>query len=276
MAYRSSFHILGICLLVSGAFLALTSHFVLSFVPFTALGISTIILAAISFALARGQPRVPPEISSMLLEAGLDNTAALIEELGIGSKAVYLPSPLAGGSPRAFLAVSPRDSPRIERALPNRLIVRYGRRPDEMGILVTTLGTAAVRRFAHLGLEGTDIEGSLSSVMTGSTDLAEGVRVVQEGPAVNVEVRGPKLDHRRMKIFENIGSPIASVVASVVAECTGSPVTITGEEAGGGKHVVRLNVGAGATGVKEAGAKSAEAAEPSTLQEAAIPPIEAQ
>ncbi len=271
MAHRSSFYLLGLCLLVAGMFLAFTSHFVLSFVPFTALGISTVILAAISFALARGQPRVPPEISSMLLEAGLDNTAALIEELGIGSKAVYLPSSLAGGSPRAFLAVSPREIPKIEKALPNRLIVRYGRKPEEMGILVTTLGTTAVRRFAHLGLEGTDLEGSLSSVMTGSTELAEGVRVVQDGSTVNVEVRSPKLDHKRMKIFENIGSPIASVVASVAAECTGSPVTITGEEAGGGKHLVRLSVKAGA------GASTPEAGpEEAPSSQAVIPPIEAQ
>ena len=241
MQARSPFTLLGLCLLVIGLLLALTSYLILHFMPFTALGASTLILAAVSLALGRGQPRVPPEISGMLLDSGLENTASLIEELGLASKAVYLPSSLAGGKPRALLPLSPNEKPIPEKALPNRLVVRYGPRPTDMGILITTLGSVAVQRFGPL-TPGGDLEGAISSILVGPADLADGLKVVEKGNAITVEVTNPRIEHDNMKVFENIGTPLASVVASATAETKGMPVQILREERQGNKWIVELNL----------------------------------
>jgi len=240
-ATASPFYMLGASLLIGGSLLAATSYLILHYVPLTALGVSTVILAAVSFALGRGQPRIPPEISSMLLDSGLENTAAIIEELGISSKAVYLPSSMAGGKPRALLPISPSAQPgtTIQR-LPNRLIVRYGQGAEEMGLLVNTLGSATADRFGLESLQGGDIEGVLSSVLTGATDLADSVKVGQSGQLITVEVINPRIEHRNLKVFENIGSPLASIVASVISEMTGGPVTINSESRSRNKLVVEL------------------------------------
>lgn len=237
----STFQMLGAILLIAGSLLAATSYFILRYTPLTALGLSTVILAAVSFALGKGQPKIPPEISSMLLDSGLENTAAIMEELGIGSKAVYLPSGMAGGKPRALLPLSSSAQPgaAIPR-LPNRLIVRYGQGTEEMGLLVNTLGSAVVDRFGPENLHGGDVEGALSSVLTGATDLADSVKAVQAGELITVEVMNPRIEHENLKIFDNIGSPLASVVASVISEATGGPVTINGESRSGKKLLIEL------------------------------------
>jgi hypothetical protein len=237
----SPFQMLGVILLIAGSLLAATSYFILRYTPFTALGLSTVILAAVSFALGRGQPRIPPEISSMLLDSGLENTAAIIEELGIGSKAIYLPSGLAGGKPRALLPISPSAQPgtAIQR-MPNRLIVRYGQGTEEMGLLVNTLGSAVVGRFGPENLHGGDIEGALSSVLTGATDLADSVKAIQSGELVTVEITNPRIEHENLKVFDNIGSPLASVIASVMSEATGGAVTIISESRSAEKLVIEL------------------------------------
>jgi hypothetical protein len=179
----------------------------------------------------------------MLLDSGLENTAAIIEELGIASKAIYLPSTMAGGKPRALLPISPSAQlgTTIQR-LPNRLIVRYGQGAEEMGLLINTLGSAAVDRFGLENLQGGDIEGALSSVLTGATDLADSVKAVQSGDLITVEVTNPRIEHRNLKVFENIGSPLASIVASVTAEATGGPVTINSESHRGNKLLVELTM----------------------------------
>lgn len=240
--YFSTFTLLGAILLLVGVVLSFTSYFILDFTPLTALGLSTIVLAAVSLALGRGQPKIPADVSSLLLESGLENTAALIEELGLGSKAVYLPPSFTSGKPRALIPVSPGELPKIQQQLPNRLIVRYGKEPGEMGILVSTLGSAVVERHGR-EFADMDLEDALSSALIGSTDLADGLRVVKDGSTISVGITNPRLECRRMKIFENIGSPLASVVASVASQSMDTPITILREEVEGKTHMVMLKAG---------------------------------
>jgi hypothetical protein len=238
----SPFTLLGVALALGGAALAFTSYFILDFTPLTALGLSAIILAAISFALGREQPKIPPDVSSLLLESGLENTAALIEELGLVSKAVYLPPSLTSGKSRALIPVAPVALPQIQLQLPDRLIVRYGKEPGAMGILVSTLGSAVVERHAQ-ELTGVDLEDALSSTMTGLTDLADGLKVVRDGGSIIVGITNPRLECRWMKIFDNTGSPLASIVASVASKSMGTPITILREDVKGKMHTVVLNAG---------------------------------
>lgn len=66
----------------------------LTSVPLTALGLATAILGGVSLALGRSMPRLPPEAVPYLLEAGVENMATLLEELGLTCRALYLPSSL--------------------------------------------------------------------------------------------------------------------------------------------------------------------------------------
>jgi len=242
----SALTLLGIVLAAAGAFVAITSYYVLDFVPITALGFSAMILAAVSFALGLG-PKIPADVSSMLLESGLENTAALIEELGTRSKAVYLPASMAAGKPRALIPVPVQPgSLKIDQKLPDRLIVRYGKEPESMGILISTLGSTVLERRSQ-DLEGSDLESALSLTLKGS-DLADGVRSVEaggdknRGNIVRVQVTNSRIVCRKMKVFENIGSPLASVVASVASQAMNAPVTIVGEETSGNRHLITLSI----------------------------------
>ena len=69
--------------------------------------------------------------------------------MGIRTRAVYLPSSLTGGQPQALLPLHSNSSlPVIKHALPRRLIVKYGNSPDEIGLLLSTIGSTAVSLFS--------------------------------------------------------------------------------------------------------------------------------
>ena len=100
--YANVYSYLAIVLLISGAAFAPISYLLLDSIPLTALAGSMLILGAVCLSLARSIPKVSPETGRMFLETGMENIAALVEELGLRSKAVYLPSSLASdGRPQA-------------------------------------------------------------------------------------------------------------------------------------------------------------------------------
>lgn len=87
-----------------------------------------------------------------------------------------------------------------------------------------------------------DLESSISQVLEGTVDLADGARVTLNEDRVVVEITNPRLESNKMWIYETIGTPIASIVASVVAQILDKPVTINSEELGKGKFIVELKV----------------------------------
>ena len=93
----------GLGLLIASGLISLPAYFIFNLIWLTALGICMLILAFILIALGKAIPKLPPEVCDLLLETGIDNIATLIEELGIKTKAIYLPSSLASDRPRAFI-----------------------------------------------------------------------------------------------------------------------------------------------------------------------------
>ena len=125
---KNSYTMLGLGLALAGFMLSSASLIILRSTPLTALGFSTIILGATSCALGRSQ--TPPRASELLQESGAENIAALIEELGLTSKAVYLPSSLTGGKPKALIPLHTNPHPpKPQSLLPKRFIVKYGPNP---------------------------------------------------------------------------------------------------------------------------------------------------
>ena len=222
----------GLCLLVVGIFLSLTSYLVFAITWLTALGAAMLVLAFILLALARTIPDIPPEVSSLLFETGIDNMATFMEELGIKSKATYLPSSMTGGRPQALIPLHAHPSPpAIAGPLPQRLIVRYGARPDDVGLLVTTFGATAINimdsRTSH---SISEIESALTSLFVGMLGVADRITVTHRENHISVDIYNPVIKNKATWSNRCLGGPLASVVASVAAEAWDKPVTISQEK----------------------------------------------
>ncbi len=145
MATKNPYTWTGLSLLIAGCLISLPAYFILHLIWLTALGICQLILSFILIALGKSIPKLPPEVCSLLLETGIDNMATLIEELGIKTKAIYLPSSLTSDRPRAFIPLHSNGSkPSITKPLPQRLIAKYGANPAQYGIReMTAIGPTA-------------------------------------------------------------------------------------------------------------------------------------
>ncbi len=241
----NSFILLGVCLSLSGLTLSVLAFIILQSTPITALGLSTIILGGVSLALGRGQPKITPEASEILLQSGIENISAIVEELGLKSKAIYLPSSMTSGKPQALIPLNSNPHPPLlgNIVLPKRLIVKHGPNPEDMGLLVTTPGSAvATMVTAKSDVTEGDLEAALTLVLVGTIGLADGVKVKMEEETIRVEISNPRLEFKKIWVYESLGSPIASIVASAVAEVTDKPVTVDNEQYSRGKCVVELKL----------------------------------
>ena len=121
MLRRNAYTYAGFGLLVAGSLVSPVAYFILGLNWLAALGIAMLIVSLVLLALAKTVPRLSPEVCSLLLETGIDNIATVIEELGIRNKAIYLPSSLASGRPRALVPLHAHSAlPAITRPLPQR------------------------------------------------------------------------------------------------------------------------------------------------------------
>lgn len=229
---KNAYTWIGLTLLITGLFVSLSSYLILNIIWLTALGISMLILSLILLALGRTIPRLSPEFSALLLETSIDNIDAMVEELGIRTRGIYLPSSLTSGRPRALVPLhsSPVSFPQTEN-LSQRLIVRYGANPDDIGLLFTTVGTAAVSMLESTpGPNAHDMESALTSLLTGKLGIADGARVFCNGNHIRAEIRNPMIEHKNNWSYQCLGSPLASIVATVGAEAWKRPVRIEKED----------------------------------------------
>ncbi len=234
----------GLGLLVAGVVVALPAHFLLALNWLTATGISMVTLAFIFLALGRTIPALSPETCDIILETGIDNVSAIIEELGVRRAAIYLPSSVAGGRPQALIPLNARAAvPPLEKALDRRLIVRYGSGPDDYGLLLSTVGSTAFKLLeATPGADVNELESALNALLAGALGIASGANVTMERNGMTVTVRHPRTDSKSGWCNRCLGSPLASIVASITAEAWNRPVTIEKEEALGDRYRVTLEL----------------------------------
>ena len=234
----------GLGLLVAGTLVFLSSQFILLLTWLTALGAAMIILSLILLALGSTIPKLPPEFSALLLETGVDNIAAMVEELGVRSRGIYLPSSLTSGRPQALVPLQTNHplSP-ITKALPQRLIVRYGTNPDDIGLLFTTPGTVATSMLETTpGPTASELEAALTSLLTGTLGVADGTKVFHNANHIRVEISNPGIENKTDWSHQCLGGPLASIVASVAAEAWNRPVTIRQEEQHKKQYSIDLEV----------------------------------
>lgn len=238
------YRVLGLGLCLAGTIFAPISYFIIGSVPLTAVGMSAIIIGFTCIALANARPYISPEACEVILKTGMENTAALLEELGIRNKAVYLPSSMRDGHPQALIPLGEdRDIQRVKGKIPGRLIVRYGVNPDDMAIAVTTPGSINIDMLeTKPGPTSEEIEAAATYILTGLLDIANSVTVNLSDAQVNVEISGPKLHYEDIWYYRCLGSPIASIVAAISSEALEKPIRIKEEDYSKGKSRIILEV----------------------------------
>jgi hypothetical protein len=226
------YRVYGLILAVTGAILIPVFYFMIGSTPLTAVALSTVILGLTAIFLANARPYISPETCRVLLRTGMENTAALLEELGVRTKAVYLPSTLRNGHPQALVPLSADiDAGKIKNQLPGRLIVRYGSDSEEMALAVTTVGSLNIAMLENKpGPTADEIESSLNYLLTGVLDIARGVNVKLNGARIEVKVSGARMAYENIWYYQCLGSPLASIAASVCCEALGQPVRILEEK----------------------------------------------
>jgi hypothetical protein len=235
-------YILPTSLTATGLVLFGLAALILRSTPLIALGISTAIIGAVMFSVAKGQPKIPPQVSAILLQSSIENISALVEELGLKTKAIYLPSTVTGDKPKALI---PLDS-NVEigkKVLPKRLIVKYGSKPHDIGLLLITPGSSVGGLVeAKPDCSAGELESAVLQVLVGTTGLADDTKVTMNEDRVLLEIVNPRLENRKMWVYESIGTPLASIAASTVSEVLDKAVSINKETVARGKLLVELKV----------------------------------
>lgn len=241
---NNQYRILGLGLCLTGTIFTPISYFLINSVPLTAMGISAIMIGFTCIALANTRPYISPEACQLILKTGMENTAALLEELGLRNKAVYLPSTMRDDHPQALIPlVEAKNIQWVKEKIPGRLIVRYGVNPDDMAIVVTTPGSISIDLLeSKPGPTSAEIEAAAIYILTGVLDIANSVTVSLANNQVDVEVSGAKLPFEDIWYYRCLGSPIASILASISSEALGKPIRVREESYGKGKSRITLEV----------------------------------
>jgi hypothetical protein len=240
---KNPYRLLGMILCLAGVWLALGAYLIMDSVPLTAVGLSTIVIGIVCIALPNYPPYVSPEACQILLKAGMENTAALLGGLGLEKKALYLPSSMREGHPQAIIPLEEGNSELIQGKILGGLIVRYGAAPDDIAVAVTTPGSMSSELLKTTpGPTPDEIETAASHILVGMLDLADSVTVSLSDAQVDVLVRGGRLRHEDTWYYRCLGSPIASIVATICSEALGKPVRIGEESYSLGESHITLEV----------------------------------
>ena len=230
MAIKNPYQVLGIVLAIAGAILAPVFYFIVGSPPLTATAISAVILGFTCIAIANSRPYLSPETAQMLLKTGVENTTALLEELGLQNKATYLPSTPKSQSRALIPLIDKAGTNIVPENLPSRLIVRYGPNSEDMAIAVTTPGNVSIGLLeSKPGPTADEMETALNYLLTGVLDIAHNVSVHIQDAKVEVKINAPKMGYENTWYYKCLGSPIASITAAVVAEALKKPLRIAEE-----------------------------------------------
>lgn len=243
---RKGYRLLGTGLVIAGLGLTPVSHILIESIPLTALGLSIIVLGAVCLALDITLPKIPTGVSLILMESSVENIASLIEELGLRSRGVYVPSSsMTEGKVQALIPLKSNGAPlEFGGPISRRLIVKYGPADADVGLLVSTPGSAAVEMLdSKPGSSASEMGMALTSLIVGAIDAADAVSVFADSQRVTVEISGSRVHTDNTRLHECLGTPLASIAASVASEALDKPVTIEQEYPGKrGKYTVQLRV----------------------------------
>jgi len=242
--FSGPYRLLGMILSISGVILAPVFYLIIGSPPLAAAAISAVILGCTCLVLGFSRADISPETSRILLQTGIENTSALLEELGISNKAIYIPSKMRDGKAQALIPLDDHVEPLLIRdRLPGRLIVRFGQNPGQMAIAVTTNGSLALKLLKNPpGPSTAEIETALNTILVGTMDLATRAGLNSIDTRYIVEVSGVKTAGEQNSYYNSLGSPVASIAATVTSEALNKPVRILAEKTQGNTLKIELEV----------------------------------
>ncbi|MFP3975300.1 MAG: hypothetical protein ACLFVK_03650 [Dehalococcoidia bacterium] len=237
------YRLLGLGLIMAGVLFTPVCYFLLESAALTSVGISMLILGFTCLALANTRPYISPEACQVMLRTGMENTSALLEELGLRNKAIYLPSSLRDGKPQAIIPLTEGEAQNVRGKIPGRLVVRYGNAPEDMAIAVTTPGSLNLDMLeTPPGPTSGELEAAISYILIGILDLASSVSVALTDSRVDVEISNPRLQWEDIWYYRALGSPLASIAAAVACEGLGKPVQVIEEHSEENKTRIEIGV----------------------------------
>ena len=243
MEAKNPYRVLGIVLAVTGAMLSPVFYFIIGSPPLTATAISAVILGFTCIAIANSRPYLSPEAAQMLLKTGMENTTALLEELGLQNKATYLPSTSKSQSRAIIPLVDNTGNNIIAENIPKRLIVRFGPNSEDMAIAVTTPGNVSIELLeTKPGPTAEEMETAMNYLLTGVLDIAHNVSEQIIDSKVEVKINAPKMSYENIWYYKCLGSPIASIIAAVAAEALNKPLRIAEEQYQKNEGVIILEI----------------------------------
>jgi hypothetical protein len=224
---KNRYTVLGIVFCITGIIFTPVSYFIIRSIPLTATGISVTLIGITSLVLACRQQSVSSGFYQLVLQTGLENTAIFLECLGVSNKAVYIPSAMGDGHRNALIPVDDMDMSRIKETIPERYIVKHWQKDKGKAIAITTPGSISIDRFETIpGPTADEMEESITFMLSEVLDIADSASVILVNDRIYVAVSNPKLVFEDTWYCHCIGSPIASIIASISSEALGRPIKI--------------------------------------------------
>ena len=239
---RRAYALLGASVLTIGGTTLFVSLVLVGSESGAVVAIAVLVLGIVLVSLGQTKSAVPPSLALILARSGYDNTARLIEELGVDSRAVYLPSNLCGDVPMAAIPITENSTLlRLESPVESRLIARFGH--SDMALLVTTPGSFSLEMLdTPLGHTLDEAASALTTIVCGSLGLATAVSVSDRVDRLHVRMdkslRPALLQNGRLEMC--VGSPMASIAATVLAESLEHPIRFESEKREGANLLVVL------------------------------------
>lgn len=216
-----NYRYLGIVFISFSIPFSLYSYFILLNVPFSAFGLSTLILG-LTLMQVPSSP-VPARQIAAMIEASLVNIESLLEEYDALGKAVYIPF---NDRVNAFIPLSGENT-LIEIDVSEihiRVLTRIG---ETDGLLVFPPGSELVR--LALLPEDTGLEDALNTVLVDNSELVESIKAVRNRDEIIVELHKPKQNIDFDRVNKSLGSLGVSIAGSVISQVTKMPVALENE-----------------------------------------------
>jgi hypothetical protein len=220
---------LGIIFVLAGGALALFSYFIIVSTPLTALGIGVSIIG-LSILITPINP-IPTQSIRSLVENSVVNIERLLEELGVTSRAYYVP--IEDGEVYVYIPLAGNESPPEKPVKPKGMTVEV----NGKAFMVLVPPSANLIRVEG----GGSLEAVLSEVLVDLTEFCDSVKV-GEGEVITIELNRPRASVGVGRFKRVMGSVEASIAASVAAATLGRPVHIESEVDEKSKRFITLRV----------------------------------
>jgi len=185
---------------------------------------------------------VSPQLISASCLSSLVNLNSLLEELGVDSKAVYLPTKEESHQPHAFLPLiqNPDSFSMFLKNLENSgLLVVNGQDPHRSGLHLVPPGSSlATLMEQESGIDFYNVrldrlEDTLRTGLVDSLEIAEDIRIMFMNGSIRVEV-GPLISEEfcetqskvAQSLCSQLGCPLCSAVICAVTKAAKRPVSV--------------------------------------------------